>query len=201
MEEPPETDPLPPTEPSPETEVTRLLREAAGGSREAADLLLPRVYAELRRLAGSKMSREKPGQTLQPTALVHEAYLRLVKDDDARWQNRAHFFAAAAEAMRRILIERARRYARLKHGGEQRRVPLDEGLPDATTDPEELLNLDRCLSRLEQRDAQMGQVVKLRYFAGLTIEETAGVLAVSPRQVNRAWTAARAWLRREMQAP
>ncbi len=183
--------------PSPD-QVTRLLHGACRGDRLAAEELLPVVYGELRRLAGARMAREKPGQTLQPTALVHEAYLRLVKDRDLGWENRRHFFAAAAEAMRRILIERARRYARHKHGAGQRRVALDHDLAISEPDADELLSLDRCLDQLEQRDSAMAGVVKLRFFAGLTVDETAAALAVSPRQVARLWNGARAWLRREM---
>ncbi len=192
--------------PTPE-QVTCLLDGIRRGDRRLAEELLPLVYTELRRLAGAHMVREGPGQTLQPTALVHEAYLRLVKDEDLgspegeqarHWENRRHFFAAAAEAMRRILIERARRYARHKHGAGQRRVPLDQDLAIAEPDAEELLALDRCLDKLEQRDPAMVEVVKLRFFAGLTVDETAEALAVSPRQVARLWSGARAWLRREM---
>ncbi len=179
-------------------QVTRLLDGARRGDRLAAEELLPVVYGELRRLAGARMARERPGQTLQPTALVHEAYLRLVKDQDLGWENRRHFFAAAAEAMRRILIERARRYARHKHGAGQRRVDFDPELAIAEPDADELLSLDRCLDRLEQRDPAMAGVVKLRFFAGLTVDETAAALAISPRQVARLWSGARAWLRREM---
>ncbi len=187
----------PPKSPSSE-QVTRLLDGIGRGERAASEQLLPLVYDELRRLAGARMARENPGQTLQPTALVHEAYLRLVKDADLGWENRGHFFAAAAESMRRILIERARRYARHKHGAGQRRVPLADDVASAEPDAAELLSLDRCLDRLEERDAAMARVVKLRYFAGLTVEETAAALAISRRQVSRLWVAARAWLRREM---
>jgi RNA polymerase sigma factor (TIGR02999 family) len=143
------------------------------------------------------MARERPGQTLQPTALVHEAYLRLIADPAARWENRAHFFGAAAEAMRRILIERARRISRQKRGGGQAAVPLDEVEVAAPGEPEELLAIDLALTKLQAHDPEMAEVVKLRYFAGLTVEETAEALAMSPRGVNRAWTAARAWLKRE----
>ncbi len=189
-----------PESPSPD-QVTRLLHGIHGGDRLAAAELLPLVYGELRRLAGARMAHEGSGQTLQPTALVHEAYLRLVKDEDLGWENRGHFFAAAAEAMRRILIERARRYARHKHGAGQRRVALDQDLAITESDAAELLNIDRCLDRLEERDAMMARVVKLRFFAGLTVEETAAALAVSSRQVSRLWSSARAWLRREMKSP
>ncbi len=180
------------------SEVTLLLAEIRGGRREATDRLLPIVYAELKRLARSQMSRERPGQTLQPTALIHEAYLRLVDGERLPWENRAHFFAASAEAMRRILIERARRYSRVKHGADHLRVTLDPDAPDAGISPENFLSLDRALSRLEARDKQMAQVVKLRYFAGMTVPETATAMESSPRSINRLWTAARAWLQREL---
>jgi RNA polymerase sigma factor (TIGR02999 family) len=179
-------------------EVTRLLEEIEGGDPQAAEELLPLVYSELRRLAAARMARETPGHTLQPTALVHEAYLRLVGGSEVEWSNRGHFFAAAAEAMRRILIERARRYARVRHGGEQRRVDLPSGVDDEVQDLDQVLALDQALSRLEERDPEMAQVAKLRHFAGLTVQETAQALDVSPRTVNRLWTAARAWLGREL---
>ena len=180
------------------TEVTRLLADIQGGRREATDRLLPILYAELRRMARSQMAREQPGQTLQPTALVHEAYLRMVGGERLPWANRAHFFGAAAEAMRRILIERARKMQCLKHGGDQMRVTLDAEAPDLARSPERFLTLDRALDRLEAQDPPMAQVAKLRYFAGLTVPETASALDVSPRSVNRLWTAARAWLKREL---
>jgi len=184
----------------PRGDVTRLLGEIASGRRQASEELLPLLYDSLRRLARARMARESPGQTLQPTALVHEAYLRLTGGAEVGWDDRGHFFAAAAEAMRRILIERARRYRRLRHGGEQQRVDLDDA--DGGIDPRsaELLSLDVALSRLEERDPAMAQVVKLRYFAGLSVEETALAMASSPRSVNRQWAAAKAWLYREMAA-
>lgn len=187
-------------EPDPVTRerLSTVLGEVRRGERLAGEELLPLLYGELRRLAASRMARERPGQTLQPTALVHEAYLRLLEGEDMGWEGRGHFFAAAAEAMRRILIERARHHRRLKRGGDQKRVTLDEGAAREEPEAEEMLALDRGLSRLEERDTVMAQVVKLRYFAGLTVPETASALGVSPRQVNRHWTAARAWLQREM---
>jgi RNA polymerase sigma factor (TIGR02999 family) len=178
--------------------VTRLLRQIEQGDRQAAEELLPLVYHELRRLARSRMARERPGQTLTPTALVHEAYLRLVKDESLGWDNRGHFFAAAAEAMRRILIERARRYAARKHGGGQERVTLDETASPMSAPLEDLLALDAALTRLEAKDKAMADVVKLRYFSGLTVPETASALGLSVATVNRHWAAARAWLQREM---
>ncbi len=179
--------------------VTRLLTEVASGHRIASDELLPLVYGELRRLAQVKMARERPGQTLQATALVHEAYIRLLGTEDPGWENRGHFFAAAAEAMRRILIERARQKASLKRGGDVPKVAFDEMLVGGEPLPEQLLALDEALDRLEARDASMAQVVKLRYFAGLSVKETANAMDVSPRTVNLRWAAARAWLLVEME--
>jgi len=178
-------------------DVTEMLSQIQRGEKLAGEELLPLLYDELRRLARAKMAREKAGQTLQPTALVHEAYMRLVGDEDPGWEDRGHFFAAAAEAMRRILIERARRYSRLKHGGDQRRISLNDGIPDAA-ESEEILELDEALQKLESIDAVMSNVAKLRYFAGLTVEETAKALDMSPRSVNRAWTSAKAWLAKSM---
>lgn len=163
------------------------------------DELIPLVYAELRGLARAWMAREPKGHTLPPTALVHEAYLRLVTDPDMKWDNRRHFFAAAAEAMRRILIERARRVSRQKRGGDQQRVELHEELaPDDGPQVEEVLAVNAALDELEALDPQMAQVVKLRYFGGLTVEETAQAMGESPRTINRHWTAARAWLKRRI---
>ena len=179
-------------------DVTGLLRQITGGDGKAADELLPLVYTELRNLAGARMARERPGQTLQPTALVHEAYLRLVRDEHLQWENRRHFFAAAAEAMRRILVERARRVAARKHGGEVQRVPLEDGVLEDESRAPEILALDEALERLEARDPTMSGVVKLRYFAGLTVPETANALGLSARSVNRIWAEARAWLHREI---
>lgn len=175
-----------------------LLDRLSSGDAHASDELLPLVYDELRRLARSRLAREAPGQTLTPTALVHEAYLRLTGPGEVAWANRAHFFAAAAEAMRRILIERARRRRRERHGGGRFRVTLDDRIPDELDDPERLLALHDALDRLEAQDPEMAIVVKLHRFAGLTLEETAAALGSSDRTVSRRWTAARAWLRREM---
>jgi RNA polymerase sigma factor (TIGR02999 family) len=140
------------------------------------------------------MRSERAGHTLQPTALVHEAYLRLVGDEAVEWDNRGHFFAAAAESMRRILVDRARSRDRIKRGGDLRRTTLHDGELQIGDDSEQLLDLDRALTELEQKDAQMAAVVKLRYFAGLSVEETAAALSVSPRSINRSWLAAKAWL-------
>jgi RNA polymerase sigma factor (TIGR02999 family) len=169
-------------------------RRTGDGPGSSAELL-PEVYDELRRLARSRLAREPGGLTLQPTALVHEAYLRLVGDDASRlWDRRGHFFAAAAIAMRRILVERARHYRRVKHGGEQRRVELDVGTPAARVDPAEVLAVDSALTQLERMDPRKAQVVMLRYFAGLTVEETATALQLSPATVKNDWAFARAWL-------
>lgn len=176
--------------------VTRLLSQISQGDKKATEELLPLVYNELRALARRRMAREKPGQTLQPTALVHEAYLRLLGDQSPQWEGRGHFFAAAAEAMRRILIEKARQKSRLKRGGDRQRTGLDEAKARSETDFEEILTIDELLQRLEAQDLEMARVVKLRYFAGLTVEETAEALGTSCRSVNRLWTAAKAWLHR-----
>ena len=179
-------------------EVTSILDAIQRGDSKAADALLPLVYDELRRLAAQRMAHEAPGQTLQATALVHEAWLRLGGDDQPSWQNRAHFFAAAAEAMRRILIDKARRKNYLRHGGGAERVNLDGLDLAASVDDEQLLALDEALDHLAAHDATKAQVVKLRFFAGLTNEQVARVLGVSEPTVKRHWTYARAWLFREM---
>ncbi len=163
-------------------------------NQKAADQLLPLVYEELRRLAASKMANEPPGHTLQPTALVHEAWLRLVKGGNPKFENRAHFFAAAAEAMRRILVERARRKRAARHGGGQQRVDMGEvEVPCASSD-DELLALDEALDALASRHPVEAQVVKLRYFVGMTNQETAETLGISLRTAKYYWTHARAWL-------
>ena len=165
-----------------------------GESGTSAELL-PQVYEELRRLAQSRIAREAPGLTLQPTALVHEAYLRLASDkSDKRWDRRGHFFAAAAIAMRRILVERARHHKRIRHGGEQQRVELDDIAPAPQPEFEDVLAIDQALTRLEQLDAMKAKIVLLRYFAGLTIEETAAAIDMSPATVKNEWAFARAWL-------
>ena len=165
----------------------------------AVDALLPIVYEELRRLAAAYIRRERPGGTLQPTALVHEAYLRLHKDRADRWQNRAHFCAIAARAMRQILIERARARHAAKRGGVQPRVTLDEALLPAGTPGLDLLVLDDALRRLDSFDPEGARIVELRFFGGLTVEETAEAMALSLATVKRRWTIARAWLARELQ--
>ncbi len=181
-------------------EVTQLLNHADAVDPSSATDLAPLVYAELRKLAAARLAREKPGQTLEPTALVHEAYLRLLGDGvDKQWENRGHFFAAAAIAMRRILVERARRQGRTKHGGGLRRVDLSESnCGVAETTAEEFLHLDEALDRLAAEDPQAAELAKLRYFIGLTIPQAAEVLGVSPRKADWIWSFARAWLRREL---
>ncbi len=184
-------------------EVTRILSAVGQGDSQAAEQLLPLVYKELRRLAAEKMAQEKPGQTLQATALVHEAYLRLVDVEKAQnWNSRGHFFAAAAEAMRRILVERARRCARKKHGdGWQRHALSAVGEIPAPNASDNLQVLDAALDRLAEADAQSAELVKLRYFAGLTICQAAQSLDMSPRKAEYLWAFARAWLRRELEGP
>jgi RNA polymerase sigma factor (TIGR02999 family) len=182
------------------SEVTRILSAIEKGDHHAAEQLLPLVYDELRRLAALKMAAEKPGQTLQATALVHEAYLRLLGGDQAQqWDGRAHFFAAAAEAMRRILIENARRKKRLKHGGHLQRVDVDAVELPVPLPDDELLALDEALDRLATVDLRAAQVVKLCFFVGLTQAEAARELGVSLSTAERLWGFARAWLFREIQ--
>ena len=181
------------------SEVTRILCAIDQGDPAAAEQLLPLVYEELRRLAAQKLSHEKPGQTLQATALVHEAYIRLVDVEQAQhWDSRGHFFAAAAEAMRRILVDRARRKETRRHGGQMQRLDLLEVDVAAKSDAEELLDLDDALSRLASVRPQAAELVKLRIFAGLTGEQAAAVIGISERTAGRLWVYARAWLRREM---
>jgi RNA polymerase sigma factor (TIGR02999 family) len=176
-------------------DVTQILDAAAAGDRKAAADLLPLVYDELRKLAAARMAGESPGHTLQPTALVHEAYLRLVgRGDEQRWDGRGHFFAAAAEAMRRILIEAARRKHGPQRGGDFTRHDLDPDQPAPAEPSPRLLALDEALDRLAAIEPRAAAVVKLRYFAGLTISETASVLGISPRTADADWAYARAWL-------
>jgi RNA polymerase sigma factor (TIGR02999 family) len=182
-------------------EVTRLLDAAAAGDRRAAAELLPLVYDELRKLAAARLADEAPGQTLQPTALVHEAYLRLVGPADAtRWENRGHFFAAAAEAMRRILVDAARRKRREKHGGDRHRVGLDAVPAPDPDSRDDLVALDAALTRLAAEDPQAARLVELRHFGGLTGPGAAAALGLSPRTADRVWAFARAWLHRELTA-
>jgi RNA polymerase sigma-70 factor (ECF subfamily) len=169
-------------------------------NRQSLDSLLPVVYQELRRLAAGYIRHEKPGQTLQPTALVHEAYLRLLKDRPDRWQNRAHFCAIAAHSMRQILIERARARNAQKRWGEKARITLDESLMGSGEQSVNLLALDEALERLAGLDPEQARIVELRFFGGLTVDETADALSVSPATVKRHWTIARAWLARELES-
>lgn len=183
-------------------DVTRILTAIEQGEPKAAEDLLPIVYDELRRLASHRMAREQPGHTLQPTALVHEAYLRLVDVEQAQqWQSRGHFFAAAAEAMRRILIDRARSKGRLKRGGGRRRISLTSLDAPASAPPDELLALDEAFGRLQQTDPDSAKLVSLRYFAGLTMPQAAEALGISLRTAERTWTYARTWLHREISRP
>ncbi len=181
------------------SDVTRILSAIEQGDLHAADQLLPLVYDELRKLAAQWLAQEKPGQTLQATALVHEAYLRLVgSEPDVHWNSRGHFFAAAAEAMRRILVETARRKQTDKHGGACERIHVEiADLPSPQRD-DKLLRLDEALARLELQKPLEAKLVKLRFFAGLTIAETAAALEISTATADRYWTYARAWLQREM---
>ena len=179
------------------SEVTRILSDIEQGNPHAAEQLLPLVYNELRKLAAEKMARENPGQTLQATALVHEAYVRLVDVKQAReWASRGHFFAAAAEAMRRILVDRARRKRSLKRGGDRSRVTFNEARLADVQDDDEIIAVSNALARLAAKDSQAADLVKLRYFAGLSIPDAAEALNLSPRSADRLWAYARAWLRR-----
>lgn len=178
--------------------VTRILQEVRDGDRLATDKLLSAVYDELRRLAAAKLAREKPGQTLQGTELVHEAYLRLLGGESAPWENTAHFFAAAAEAMRRILIEAARRKGRIKHGGGLKKHEIDEADAITPADSTDLIALDEALDKLAEQDKGKAELVKLRYFAGLTVEQAGRVLGISRATADRHWTFARAWLFNEI---
>jgi RNA polymerase sigma factor (TIGR02999 family) len=182
------------------SDVTHLLNAIDQGDAHAAGELLPLVYDELRRLAQQKLAREQPGQTLDATALVHEAYVRLVRPADGQaFDGRGHFFAAAATAMRRILIERARHKRRIVHGGGRRRQELDPDLVAAPEPDPDLLALDTALTKLAERDPLKAQLVELRYFAGFTGDQAAEILGISPSTADRHWIFARAWLRREVQ--
>jgi RNA polymerase sigma factor (TIGR02999 family) len=181
------------------SEVTRILSAIEQGDPSAADKLLPLVYDELRKLAAQKLAHESPGQTLQATALVHEAYLRLVSQTgDQKWDNCGHFFAAAAEAMRRILIENARRKQSPKHGGDRQRFGLAEIAVTGRVSPHKLLELDDALAKLTEHDTAAAELIKLRIFAGLSVEQAGNVLGLSRTVAYRQWTYARAWLRSQM---
>lgn len=188
--------------PGPRSDVTQLLQRSRCGDREALDLLMPLVYHELHRMATRYMTGERAGHTLQSTALVHEAYVRLVDQRVADWQNRAQFFGLAAQAMRRILVDHARRRGRAKRGSAEPRVELgviDPAAPPDAIDREDAVALDVALTRLEAIDPGQARIVELRFFGGLGVEETAEILSVSPSTVKREWTLARAWLRRELE--
>src|SRR4051812_6477252 len=181
------------------SDTTKFLREVGNGDARAAGELLPLVYEELRKLARSRMAAERSSHTLQATALVHEAYLRLMGNVDAGWENRAHFFAAAAEAMRRILIEHARSTGRVKRGGGAKRpLPRDVLQMASEADASEIMALEEAICRLEKEDPEAGKVLRLRFYAGLSIDETAEVMGISARTVKRDWTFARAYLARTL---
>jgi RNA polymerase sigma factor (TIGR02999 family) len=180
--------------------VTRILQSVAAGDAQAADELLPLVYEELHRLAAHKMANERPGQTLQATALVHEAWLRLTGNENAQWTGRTHFFAAAAEAMRRILIDIARRKKARRHGGGRQPVNIDDVEVAATGTDDQVLAVNEALDKLAVLDKQKAELVKLRYFLGMTIEEAAEILGISAPTAKRWWTYSRAWLFREIRA-
>ena len=184
-------------------EVTRILGEIDRGDGGAAERLLPLIYQELRRLAAARMAQERPGQTLDATSLVHEAYLRLLGPEGGaqRWDSRGHFFAAAAEAMRRILVDNARRKARPKHGGDRERMDLDQRPLAAPERSDDLIALDEALDRLAAEDSKKAALVKLRYFAGLSVEEAALALDISPATAKRHWAYARAWLHDALSGP
>jgi len=182
------------------SDVTRILNAINRGEARAADQLLPVIYEELRLLAAQRLSREPPGQTLQATALVHEAYIRLVGDESQDWNSRGHFFGAAAEAMRRILIENARRKRTSKHGGGLHRANLEDWDIAVSTSPDDLLALNEALDRLAESEPSIADVVKLRYFTGLTLAQIAEILGVTRRTVDRHWALGRAWLYRELTA-
>jgi RNA polymerase sigma factor (TIGR02999 family) len=175
-------------------EVTKLLIRLTEGDHAVLDALLPAVYDELRRLAANYLRRERASHTLQPTALVHEAYIRLVDQTRVEWQNRAHFFGVAAQMMRRILVDHARSQAAEKRGGDAQKLSLDENIDVSAMRPSELVALDEALERLAELDPQKSRLVELRFFGGLSVEETAEVLGVSAPTVKRQWRMAKAWL-------
>ena len=180
------------------SEITLLLQQAQSGDPEAAERLMPLVYDELRKLAAAKISQERPGQTLQATALVHEAWQRLAGDQRTTWENRAHFFGAAAEAMRRILVEQARRKARLKHGGDWERVSIEQVDVAAHAEDEMIVAVGEALERLAEVDPEGAKLISLRFFAGMSNVEAAQALGLSERTAKRTWAYARAWLHAEL---
>lgn len=179
-------------------DITRILAKVSSGDPHAAHELLPLVYEQLRAAARKQMAQERGDHTLQATALVHEAYVRLVGSDDVSWENRAHFYVAAAEAMRRVLIEHARKRGRAKRGGGRRRIPLTGEELAQNPNLEEIMSVDAAIRRLEERDGRMARIVRFRFFAGLDVRETAAALGLSDRTVRREWALARAWLHREL---
>ncbi len=183
----------------PQGEVTRLLNEVRGGHKEAMEQLLPLVYDELRRLAGGYFRRERSDHTLQPTALVHEAYLKLVGQRSVQWENRGHFLGVAATLMRRILLDYARVHQAEKRGGGGQKVILEEGMAVTQLRAVEMISLDQALTKLASLDADQARLVELRFFGGLSVEETAEVMKISPATVKRYWASAKAWLYREME--
>ena len=180
------------------SDVSALLSELTQGRQEAAEKLIPLVYDELKRLARSYMRRERRDHTFQTTALVHEAYLKLVRQKDVNWQGRSHFFGIAAQLMRRVLIDHARGHLRKKRGGDKVLLPLNEALAFSPEHSEDLLNLDEALERLSKLDARQGRIVELRFFGGLSVEETAEFLSISPKTVKRDWAVAKVWLHGEL---
>lgn len=183
---------------NPQLNVTQMLNLWGNGDREVLDKLIPIVYEELRRQAARYLRRERPGNTLQTTGLVHETYLRLVDQKRVRWQNRAHFFGLAAQLMRRILVDHVRMRKAAKRGGSDLKLPLEEAMAVSTEGKIDLLILDEALARLSELDQQQGRIVELRFFSGLSVEDTARVLGISERTVKRDWQVAKAWLRREI---
>jgi RNA polymerase sigma-70 factor, ECF subfamily len=181
-----------------QAEATKLLSEVTQGNEEAAEKMIPVVYDELKRLARSYMRRERPDHTLQTTALVHEAYLKLIQQRSLDWQSRTRFFGIAAHIMRRILVDHARGHLREKRGGRQRSVSIDQALVFAPEQSQELIRLDQALGRLTKLDPRQGKIVELRFFSGLTVEQTADLLGISPKTVKRDWSIAKAWLHGEM---
>jgi RNA polymerase sigma-70 factor, ECF subfamily len=179
-------------------DVTALLLQLSQGNQKAAEKLIPLVYEELRKLARGYMRRERPDHTLQTTALVHETYLRLVRQQATNWQSRSHFFAIAAQLMRRILVDHARGHLREKRGGPKVLLPLNEALVFSLERSEELVQLDGALERLSKLDARQSRIVELRFFGGLSIGETSEVLGISPKTVKRDWAVAKAWLHAEL---
>jgi RNA polymerase sigma factor (TIGR02999 family) len=183
---------------TPPEDITQILQEVSGGNREAPARLMPLIYDELRRLADYYLRRERPDHTLQPTALVHEAYLKLIDQTRVDWQNRAHFFGVAAQLMRRILVDHARRHRASKRGGFQQKLTLDEAVDYSQARDVDLVKLDEALTALAKFDARQSRIVELRFFGGLTIEETAEALGISPATVKVDWSMAKAWLCREI---